>query len=539
MISDAWPRIALQTLVDHEIHMFFEFDGVPLTGPRTTLGDLVSDKSAWIPTDQVPALRGRYRDERIWQKGQGSAGSDFYEHLADMVDGRRDDLATFWTLSAHATDLVANADLYEEDTLRADRVRKQIVMSLGDRRSDRLRTHGVALRSLSIVLSSANLHVFTTGKSFAHVVVTIEPVGGDGSVTALELLEAQVSLARVNELTWQPVGAEETSKGSEFSLNLLVRQLVQGTKIVTSKAGHKTIRGPKPKSKNTLRPKAERTRTYTYARFDKPVSPADSDVFGFYLARHYTTDYIVASDMKGVECVREFETVRHTVALEGAATIISPVATDVVPKFIEKFRTNALHQHYVPIALLALHEYGFLVDRTSRSVINYKDVIEENNLGGTLAILDHLRSESLAFRVCYRFSQVSHITMHNEFNRAFRKAFELDRMMNDLAANVTEIEAYIRTVDERNSQDRFFWFSVVAAAALTFLTAYSIFSDLVKAHASSSPSDIESLVPALIVSMVAVGLLWYRRPTRRAEVKGDLAKESMLELMTTSTQSSS
>src|ERR1700722_532706 len=179
MISDPCPRIAPRTLAEHEIHLFYEFDGIPIRGPTMTFGSLMTNGPTWVPTDQAPALRGRYRDERIWQESEGNAGSDFYDHLADIVDGRRQDLATFWTLSSHAMDFVTSADLYEKDTPRGYRTCKRIVMLLGEGRLDRLRTHGVAPRPLSIVVSSANLHVFATRKSIAHVVVTIEPIGGD------------------------------------------------------------------------------------------------------------------------------------------------------------------------------------------------------------------------------------------------------------------------------------------------------------------------------------------------------------------------
>ena len=46
-----------------------------------------------------------------------------------------------------------------------------------------------------------------------------------------------------------------------------------------------------------------------------------------------------------------------------------------LPPFLERFRTVTFHRHYLPIALLALHEQAFLVDRTGtiRGARAYED----------------------------------------------------------------------------------------------------------------------------------------------------------------------
>ena len=42
----------------------------------------------------MTALRGRYHDEKIWEKTTADVGGDFYDHLRDLVAGRREELAT-------------------------------------------------------------------------------------------------------------------------------------------------------------------------------------------------------------------------------------------------------------------------------------------------------------------------------------------------------------------------------------------------------------------------------------------------------------
>jgi hypothetical protein len=546
MTADSWSKIASEIVADHEIHLFYEFDSLGVEGPATRLGDLVDGNTDWLPGDQVTALRGRYHDEKVWEKTTADVGGDFYDHLRDLVAGRCEELATFWRLTAQAMRLLGTADLYEESTPRESRIRKRLALTLSKQGSERLQAHRIAPRPLSIKLDSVTLHAFSTQTSFAHVVASVRPLDGQGFVTALELLEAQVALARINKLSWRPVKDGQSNGTSPFGLNLLVRCLAQGATAAP--------------------PRAERTRSYTFAAFAKPVSPEDSDRFGLYLARHYTTDYAVAPDIAGVERVRAFETVRHTIALEGAATIISPTdPSGSLPPFLKDFSTNTLHQHYVPIALLALHEYGFLVNRKTRSIMRYEDAKDIDN---TLQNLGRLRSDSLIFRVCFRFSQVSHITMHNELNRAFRAALGLDRMLHEFHTDITEIEAFLRAVEEhkraaeeQKSQHRLFWFSVIGGASLAGFTAFTILTATFRvllafesvrqklldwgrglvapewlvqtsgAESSGHAPELLGLCFGVVIFCIAFWLISRNRPSPHAATHGDLTMHAMLEQM--------
>jgi hypothetical protein len=446
-----WSQIACNKVAEHEMHFFFELDGIPLSGPQITLGDLSAPAPDWIPADQFAALAGRYRNESIWTKTTDRAGSDFYAHLQDIVAGRRKELATLWCLTAPAKAFLENADLYEHDVPRTDRVRKQIVLALADKETHRFAEHGAEARALSIVLDSAMLHVFASGISFAHLIVRAQPLRRGDLLSALELVETQTALARIHGLYWQSVDCGQPL--AKFNLHTLVRQLTIGARAEVRKE--------------------ERIRTYTYARFSNYVKPAELDFLGFYLARHYTSDYLLDATVTGIERVGQFETVRHTIAMEGSATLISPEASGKLPKYLANFSGNTLRAHYVPIMLLALHEYAFLVDRTSQSVMDYRGASDAHK---TLRVLGRLRSDSLVFRVCFRFSQVSHITMHNLVNLAFRRAYGLDRMMGELATDVAEIEGFLRTVQEQNIANRFYWFSVIGGASLAGFAGVSIFS---------------------------------------------------------------
>jgi hypothetical protein len=451
-------------LSDHEIHVFYEIDGVdPSAGPNIMLPALGRGTGLGVPDDQKPALRDRYDDKAIWTRAEGlAAGSDFHAHIRDIVGGRREDLATFWVLDETARRFVDSAALYTEETDRAARVNKRVALTFSKAAAGRLAAQSIESHQLVVTIEAMQLALFRTGHGFA--VTTITFARPDRSkITAIELLEAQVAIGRFNEVAWVDAKNLSPVAGRPFTLGQLVRRMVFGDKTETVASG--------------------RVSTYTYAQFDKPLPVLERDAFAIRLVRHYTTDYVLAPDITGVAFVHDFETVRHALALEGAATVVGPTqeAPDL-PAFLQNFKTVTFRRHYVPIALLALHEHAFLVQRTSASVISSEEMSDHSK---TVERLRELREASLTFRLCYCFSELSYITMHNALNHAFRQVLRLDALLRRLAADAADVELYLRAMKEAedrrieyNKHRRYYWSSVVGGAALAGLTTFTIFKEI-------------------------------------------------------------
>jgi hypothetical protein len=449
---------------DHEIHVFYEIDGLsPSTGPGVMLAALGRGTGLGVPDDQKPALRERHDDKAIWKRASDlAAGEDFHEHVRRIVGGWREDLATFWTLDGTARRFVESAALYEEKTDPKERVKKRLALTFSKAAKDRLAGHAIRSDQVIVTIEAITLALFQTGHGFATAIVAFARPDGE-HITALELLEAQIAIGRFNEVAWIDARTGRPVAGAPFTLGQFVRRLALGDTRKTTKAGRVT--------------------TYTYARFDQHAPTPERDAFARHLARHYTTDYVIAPDVKGVAFVGDFETVRHAVALEGAATIVGPTpAAPDLPKFLEGFKTVTFRRHYVPIALLAQHEHAFLVERTSASVISRTEMGEHAK---TVERLLGLREASLTFRLCYRFSELSYITMHNTLNHAFREVLHLDTMLEKLASDVADVEVHLRSVKdaedrriEHQKHRRFYWASVTGGAALAGLTAFTVMKEI-------------------------------------------------------------
>jgi hypothetical protein len=477
-MSSPLSNIASVPLSDHELVIFYEADAA--IGPELKLGRLASAPAAWLPKDQVPALAGRYKDDPVWAPDKKRhAGSDFHDHIRKLIGGDRDDLLTFWTPSVHTARFLKSGGLYEESVdWKTSRVSKRLQLTLSDAATKRLADHGIKVAPLNITVISLTLASFKTSYGFACAAVYFKRLDG-APLNALEFVEAQVAISRLNQIAWIDAKTGATISDSRFTLGQVIRAVALGGWAETNPAG--------------------RVSTYAYVAFDQPLDAAERDRLAVYLARSYTSDYIISGDRGLVARVADFETVRHAVALEGAATIIGPTREhSELPTFLKTFKENTFRQHYVPIALLALHEHAFFVAKTSASVIPKNTVDDADK---TIRIFQDLIEASLLFRLCFRFSELSYITMHNSVSRAFREALRLDQMLSQLATDILDAESHVRRVYNRKlellneERDRkFYWISVMGVSALTFLTADTIFKELINVIGNAMYPSAETIV---------------------------------------------
>ena len=231
-----------------------------------------------------------------------------------------------------------------------------------------------------------------------------------------------------------------------------------------------------------------RVYTYLFGRFDAPIPILESDLFALHAARHYTTEYVLSEDLESFRRVRDFATVNHTVTLEGTATVISPASDgDPMPGFLKNFKTHTFRAHYLPITILALHERGFLVDKTSTALLTASERRDSSKMRERFRALTR---ESLDFRIYFRFSEVSVISMHNALNRALREVLGLDRMSIEFNRDIVEISDFLQRQDlldraeqEHRRSRRFWYFSVIGTGVLGALAV----STLVKEGLQSWP----------------------------------------------------
>jgi hypothetical protein len=446
-------EIAAAPVVEHRLCVFYDVDGLdPRSWTGPVFGDLTRNQGEGIPADQVPAMKGRYADDRVWEQDDKQiAGDDFHPHLRSLLSGERPDLLRFFRLTSQGKRFLTSADLYEEGVSPENRARKQLRLQFSKAAQQRILAMGITPCHLTFDIEDVSLALFMTANGFAICRYVLTREDG-GPLSAIELLEAEIAIGRFNKVQWVNRKTKEPLADPGFTAGKLVRQMVFGSVARTVTTGRVT--------------------TYVFVRFGAVLSVADRDRYALLLARHYSTDYAASPEIGRVEWVRDFNTVRHAIAMEGAATVLGPIdAAPELPDFLLKYASSTFEAHYRLIALLALHEHAFLVDRTAASVMSQAEMQDATK---SLKRLAELREAALVLRLCYRFSEQSYITMHNAVNLAWRKVLKLDEMLAELDDSIRDIAEHLGHLHEGAKAKKYAWTATVGSSALGGLTAYTI-----------------------------------------------------------------
>jgi len=259
-------------------------------------------------------------------------------------------------------------------------------------------------------------------------------------------------------------------------------------------------------------PRAERrTFTASYLQFTTAPDPQAARRLAVQLYRHYTDHYRLTSDAPGVCYVTDFENILHAFCLEGCATLMdsTPPPGLEPAEFLKNYRTVTYERHYIPLMLLAFHEFTHLLYLTNDASF-WPDLT-----GGKpdpVDRLQQLRDRILKFQLCYRFTYVSYLSLHNAVNQALRRALGLDWMLAELNQDTQEIDAYLQRMTAERTARRFRWASTIGGAAITWLTAFAIVKELLEVLHMATPEAIGIIAIGigLATALVAGWVTWAR-----------------------------
>jgi hypothetical protein len=183
----------------------------------------------------------------------------------------------------------------------------------------------------------------------------------------------------------------------------------------------------------------------------------------------------------------------------------SPQGREGSAEFLKTYKTRAYDSHYPPIVLLAFHEFTTLLHLSNDSSFWPEPC---QGVPDPLKRLEHLRDQFLKFRLCYRLSHVSYISMHNAANRALRKVLALDRMAEDLRRDTADIDAYLQEASAKRTEARFRWMGIIGGGGLAWLTTFTIVKESLEVLLHIDDQllhQINDHIPGLVA--VAAGLI--------------------------------
>lgn len=483
---------------------------------------------AWLPANEHAPLLRNDRRTRIWDPAPLNVGPDLYPHVRRMLgDGaatidaaalcfRLADLPRQLLRGKSMDDDGERGTLAQNETPNENKGRRALELKLSTAAKARIaaRQGTPAPDMLQVDIEQMRLIAFRTG--FGIVIIEVTLRNRDRSpLHPYCLVEGVLSLARFNHLQWSdaaPAAGPKSGAAGSFTLGDIVTSLHSSTDIGSS---------------------GRRLFSATYVQLATAPSPEAKRHFAIALARHYSDDYRVSDTIEGVRFVADFENVAHAVAMEGCATIVDPApASPGAADFVRNFKSGTFDRTYVPVMVLALHEFIALLyysndakfwvasgsDNFSKWVAQTKkpgaaDAVAAQgvNRDAAFATLARLRDEVIRFRLCYRFSHVSYVSMHNAVYSAMRDAWNLRQMLADLGQDTAEITTLLEERFGRQNARRVRIFGLIGAAGLAYISAHAFFENLPWAHMWEVISHkITGNVPA--VEAVPPPIPWWLTP---------------------------
>jgi hypothetical protein len=174
---------------------------------------------------------------------------------------------------------------------------------------------------------------------------------------------------------------------------------------------------------------------------------------------------------------------------------------------------------YLPLVVVSYHEFQRLLQLTQGSAVFVRFDRPDD---AQTERLKELRNGLLNFRLYYRFSHVSLITMHNRVHESWRRVFGLESMLQEVTRDVVEAERFLTEELEREKDRRFRIFGLAGSFALALLVASPLFKEVLDLLEPLFPlskwaRDALAMGLALLAAAVATGIVaWQSRGRRNA-----------------------
>lgn len=444
-----------------------------------------SEKPSSGGRPENPPPDGVTGDDNVWQKSIWKVARDMEPHAARLlsqwpagddrtdrdkgaeVDGGRQSKRSPERPSEDPSDEEGDADCEKVGvwSLKPDKVRNAlrgrvglasflaprlaIKFSPAARKRLEARLGTEVPNSVTIEIEEVRALTFPTGQGLLIAEIKVRADGRARTIAPSLLVEAVVAVGNERHLTWLARDGETLQvRGVEKKLKL---------RDVFS-----TLLGDYAENGIT----GARTYAYTYARLDQVMDAAERQQLMIRLACKYTDDYRIDPAAFDERIYQPFESVSHLAALEGAATLVEHVASEnrAAPNFLKDYKTNAIERRYLPVVVLAYHAFLTLLRLTQDS---RRPVSLSAPSKGEVKYMTRLRDGALRYRLFYRLSYVSLLTMPNEFYRRLGHAFGLERMLASADRDVAEISALL---DSRRSR----WFRLLTAGSLAIISGATL-----------------------------------------------------------------
>ena len=194
------------------------------------------------------------------------------------------------------------------------------------------------------------------------------------------------------------------------------------------------------------------------------------DYLAYRLASKFTEDYELLDPQVEKATLRTFANIRHCMTTQGA----SIVAESNGAEQIENFIMDMAKKSYLPLALVNIHEYFYLLGLAQESAIFPEFGIPAKQRKSLIK----LRNDLAQFRLFYRFSHVSQMNHHNEVHRAWRSALALDALLNEAARDVAEADKLLERGFQNQREARWRWTGALVGGVAAYSVSHEVFESI-------------------------------------------------------------
>jgi hypothetical protein len=391
--------------------------------------------------------RTEKNDQRIWQRAKQNLSEDLHPHIARILGrstegaGVDHEQGSFRALQFHELTPEARNVLTGRWGQRG--LGFKVALSASARR--RLGVPDGKPLTVRALINDAYLQFFRSGIGILILECSYRCDAEDLPLAEV-ILEANYVLCHagkqaINSVVWATKDEDEALKNEPaFSLNKFAGSLITGA--VLGEADRLTLVPQQIDWMTTTR-----VFTYSAVQFRSPF--ADSDArrqFAYRLCNKYTSDYSVHEERMRSTLVSAFDNVLHGASIEGGCVVVEETEVD----FLKTYTSKVGRPLYLALVLVSFHEFRHLMALTQESTlyVNCDEPAEED-----VAQLRRLKHDLINFHLFFRFSHASMISHHNVVHKAWREAFSLDRMLEEVTSDVTEAEKVLSENVERLAAD--------------------------------------------------------------------------------------
>jgi hypothetical protein len=375
-----------------------------------TLGTTAAANGAlsWLDPSRLQAERSRpISDKAVWEWRAHDVSPDLHPTVAAILGCASEHAAPgAFALSPHGRNLVAGNYRSHPGGPSEHEHRRGLAVHLGTQT-------GALPAQARIRIENIAVFPFTSRSGIAAVdLVLPTDAGAPQSVeTLLAVVRNLCNERRDPALAW----VDQAASAKRFHLSDVLGGLLAGTGVEVVAE--------------------QRIYSHVTALLE---GPCETRNLGERLARHYSLAYEPHAGAGGTFVYQPFAEVVHTMALEGASTIIHmPTAPDPEPEHLRNWPQTAFGPSYLPILLIAYHEHLVLLALAQESAIT----VDFNRMDDDATMnLRDLCHRYLAMSLRYRPSLVSRITMHNRLYESLRASLAEPLLAERVSSIVMEAE---------------------------------------------------------------------------------------------------